>query len=119
MPPSHSTLCVATFFRGCDGLTAVFCWVQAWNSSGSANSACAASFLPAERWKCFFGQEVAKHVKTPLFVLNSKYDSWQVGQSEQLYSGELPAMPDDPKHCTGSRDHWLQHRAQILPPRSS
>ena len=57
---------VCAFYRG-----------QAWNSSGSANAACAASFPAAEKWKCFFGQEAAKHVKTPLFVLNSKYDSWQ------------------------------------------
>jgi hypothetical protein len=34
----------------------------------------------SEGWRCMFGATVAPFVKTPLFVLNSKYDTWQAGQ---------------------------------------
>lgn len=31
----------------------------------------------ADGWRCLFGANVARFVKTPLFVLNSKFDTWQ------------------------------------------
>jgi hypothetical protein len=31
----------------------------------------------SEGWRCMFGAAVAPYVKTPTFVLNSKYDTWQ------------------------------------------
>ena len=43
---------------------------SAWNSTGSANAACEASFGKGDAWQCFFGQNVAKFIKTPMFVLN-------------------------------------------------
>jgi hypothetical protein len=52
------------------------------NSTGSINKGCLAANGGAsggDSWKCFFGANVAKHVETPLFVLNSKYDTWQGG----------------------------------------
>jgi hypothetical protein len=63
-------------YDGSPGFPAVMQWgYSAWNSSlpGSANAGCAASFpAAADRWRCFFGQEAARFVQTPLFVLNSK-----------------------------------------------
>ena len=43
---------------------------SAWNATGSANDACEASYGKADAWQCFFGQNVAKFIKTPMFVLN-------------------------------------------------
>ena len=31
----------------------------------------------ASGWHCMFGAGTAKYVSVPLFVLNSKYDTWQ------------------------------------------
>lgn len=48
-----------------------------WNSSASMNEGCLAHYGLDDGWKCMFGSNLAPFVQTPLFVLNSKYDSWQ------------------------------------------
>lgn len=52
----------------------------AWNSSGGGagvDATCLAHYGVGEGWRCMFGANVAPFVETPLFVLNSKYDTWQ------------------------------------------
>ena len=58
-------------------------------TGASVNEACvvamAAKFgVPAgnrsEGWRCMFGASVINYIATPVFVLNSKYDTWQAGQ---------------------------------------
>lgn len=125
MPAAVKTKCIcdAMFsanvphYDGAVGFPADMQWgYSAWNSSGSANAACAASFAaPADRWKCFFGQEAAKHVQTPLFVLNSKYDSWQ-GPAIIGCSTALKACP------AAAQTYWVEYgkamaaAAAALPP---
>mmetsp|Transcript_8850 Transcript_8850/g.11841 ORF Transcript_8850/g.11841 Transcript_8850/m.11841 type:complete len:539 (-) Transcript_8850:821-2437(-) len=51
---------------------------QAWNSSYSINSGCKNSRSEEEdEWKCMFGEHVSMFVKTPVFIINSKFDTWQ------------------------------------------
>jgi hypothetical protein len=124
MPASVKTRCIcdAMFsanvphYDGAVGFPAMMEWgYTAWNSSGSANAACATSFPPQDRWKCFFGQEAAKHVTTPLFVLNSKYDSWQgpaiIGCSTVLKSCPAEAV----KYWTEYGEN-MSAAAHALPP---
>eukprot|EP00048_Salpingoeca_helianthica_P024201 m.30495 g.30495 ORF g.30495 m.30495 type:complete len:442 (-) comp9246_c0_seq1:86-1411(-) len=47
------------------------------NSTSGVNQDCIASNVGQE-WKCMFAPNTAPHVKTPLFALQSQYDSWQV-----------------------------------------
>lgn len=86
MPPSVKTVAIADAmfsantktWNGGDNFPASMEWgFKAWNASGSTNDACEAAYGASDAWQCFFGQNVAKHVQTPMFVLNSKYDSWQ------------------------------------------
>eukprot|EP00040_Diaphanoeca_grandis_P020239 m.107608 g.107608 ORF g.107608 m.107608 type:complete len:416 (+) comp27811_c2_seq1:300-1547(+) len=58
----------------------------AMNSTASVNQACVMYMAEtygvpkgntSEGWRCMFGSAVGKFVQTPLFVLNSKYDTWQ------------------------------------------
>jgi hypothetical protein len=51
---------------------------EAMNCSGSVNQACLAAH-PANGDVCMFGANTAPFIKTPLFVLNSMYDTWQAG----------------------------------------
>lgn len=51
----------------------------AWNATGGINPACLEFYGLANGWKCLFGANMAPHVQTPLFVLNSKFDTWQAG----------------------------------------
>jgi hypothetical protein len=51
-----------------------------WNaaSSGSVNAGCLTHYGgAAQGWHCLFGANVAPFVQTPLFILQSKYDTWQ------------------------------------------
>ena len=48
------------------------------NSVGGVDEDCARGFAPEVRWKCLFPQHVLGFVSTPLFVLQSAYDEWQL-----------------------------------------
>ena len=61
--------------------TRVFRWgFEAWNASGSINQKCLAAHSSASAggaWVCFHGAVAAQYVTTPLFIADSKYDTWQ------------------------------------------
>ena len=48
------------------------------NSVGGVDEDCARGFRPSLRWKCLFPQHAFNFVSTPLFVLQSAYDEWQL-----------------------------------------
>lgn len=41
--------------------------------------------LFARFWQCFFPQYVVPSMRTPLFVINAAFDSWQVGYIPLYY----------------------------------
>ena len=47
------------------------------------NDACI-SANAAEPWRCIFAQYTLPHIKTPFFVAEGAYDSWQLGNLLQL-----------------------------------
>lgn len=47
------------------------------NASASVNQACLASYGFSRGNECFYGGQVAPFVETPLFIVNSKFDTWQ------------------------------------------
>ena len=50
---------------------------SAWKAAASVNQDCLKFYGEANGFQCMFGGNAAHFVKTPLFVLNSKYDTWQ------------------------------------------
>lgn len=48
------------------------------NSVGGVDEDCARGFRPSVGWKCLFPQHAFRFVSTPLFVLQSAYDEWQL-----------------------------------------
>ena len=50
---------------------------RAWNVAASVNQDCLKSYGEANGFQCMFGANAAAFVTTPLFVVNSKYDTWQ------------------------------------------
>jgi hypothetical protein len=61
------------------GYGALMRWVcGAMNSTGGLPAACVAA-NPADPCKCIFAEHVVATAKVPLFPLQSKYDSWQIG----------------------------------------
>ena len=88
---------------------------EAWNSSGSGNDACEAHYKGGLEWMCFFGQNTAPFVKTPLFVLNSKYDSWQ-GPAIIGASGAIATCPADVQKYWVAYGQKMVDNALALPP---
>ena len=63
------------------------------NCSGGVNQACIKAMAPKnETWKCFMAQYTEPFITSPLFGLNSIYDSWQLSQILQI--------PCTPPNCT-------------------
>jgi len=62
----------------------------------------------SEGWRCMFGAEVAPFIKTPLFVLNSKYDTWQGAQI--IGAGKTPIT-----NCsTGIKQFWIEYGHEMV-----
>lgn len=70
------------------------------NSSAGAQEGCLRSKLPGDQWKCMFAEEIIEHVKTPLMVMNSAYDSWS---SFCIFTSEY-VDPSSPRNgnCTAA-----------------
>jgi hypothetical protein len=69
-----------------------FAWgYTAWNSSASINQRCRAAKGAAAAWECFHGAVATQFVETPLFIANSKYDTWQERGVLGLNATECPA----------------------------
>ena len=68
------------------------------NSSAGVNEACLHAKYPNEEWKCMFAEELLDHIKTPVMVMNSAYDSWS---SFCIFTSEY-VDPSSPKNgnCT-------------------
>ena len=92
-------------------------WVyRAMNASASVNQACLKACGSGNGWKCMFGANVAPFIQTPMFILNSKYDTWQ----EKVIVGVNCTITK----CTGDkRSFWVAYgremvkRVSALPPR--
>ena len=52
--------------------------IQKLDYTANVNANCIASTPVADQWKCIFAQYSYQYIKTPIFVLNSAYDSWQM-----------------------------------------
>jgi hypothetical protein len=53
-------------------------------TAGALSPACLAHFGDAEAHKCFMAPHMYPFIKTPLFVFNSKFDGWQMGNVLQV-----------------------------------
>jgi len=56
-------------------------WVfQAMNATSGVNQACISAHTPTKDTNlCFFAEHTSPHITTPIFPLQSQYDSWQTG----------------------------------------
>ena len=52
--------------------------VEVHDSINHLDRDCVSSLKPAIRWKCIFPQHAFKYIQTPVFVLQSAYDPWQL-----------------------------------------
>jgi len=68
-------------------------------ASAGVNQKCIAAHTPTkDTWKCFFAQHTAPFIETPIFPLQSQYDSWQL--SEDLDSTNVALINEYGKNLT-------------------
>lgn len=48
------------------------------NCREGVNQKCINSYPDEEKWKCFFAEYVAPFISTPIYAIQSKFDTWQV-----------------------------------------
>jgi len=82
-----------------------------WNvtGSGGTNLGCLSAYK-GEEWKCLMAPYIAPYIKTPIFVMNSAYDAWQM--TNVLVAQCIPS-PRNP--CTAQQNmSLLAFHAQFL-----
>jgi hypothetical protein len=99
---------IPTFAGQPNSLTLNTQWgFQAWNSSRSVPANCQAAVGKGKEWRCMFGAVVAPFVKLPLFIVNSKYDSWQQVAILEVNcsAGNCPAPQEQ---------YWIKYGQQLI-----
>lgn len=73
--------------------TPLFQWgFNAWNASAALSPACLAAFPVDQQWRCIFAQYTAAFIKTPTFMLNSRFDTCQLNVSGRVGNRVLPVF---------------------------
>lgn len=100
------------------------------NSTHGVNDACIAGEAP-NAWHCNMAQYVYKYIKSPIFPLNSAYDSWQTGciltaepvtlANDTSHNGNCSAVPgwascsSNPEACTTAQmGPYNEYRASFI-----
>jgi len=68
------------------------------NATSGVHQGCIANYAIKEQWKCMFAQYTAPFITTPMFPLQSEYDSWQT--SQDLDSGDAKLINEWGKNLT-------------------
>lgn len=55
-----------------------------WNvtGSGGTNANCLAAYPAAEAWKCLLAPFILEHIQADIYIMNSAYDAWQIGNNQ-------------------------------------
>jgi hypothetical protein len=55
-----------------------------WNvtGSGGTNAKCLAAYPATEAWKCLLAPFILPHIQADIYVMNSAYDAWQIGNNK-------------------------------------
>eukprot|EP00756_Hemistasia_phaeocysticola_P003666 Hpha_TRINITY_DN1236_c0_g1::TRINITY_DN1236_c0_g1_i1::g.44821::m.44821/K19882/NOTUM; O-palmitoleoyl-L-serine hydrolase len=84
----------------------------AMNVRRNINQACVSAYPNNTHWQCMFGSVVLNHITTPMFVLNSKYDTWQLKAILAL-SDDCKNGPSAP--CPSAMvSYWNNYTHQML-----
>jgi hypothetical protein len=60
------------------------------NATAGINQDCvAAHAATSDEWKCMFAEHSADHIRSPMFAMQSQYDSWQTGNVQGRASTQV------------------------------
>ncbi|XP_065840834.1 uncharacterized protein [Oscarella lobularis] len=78
------------------------------NVSTGLNQACVQAKAEDDKWQCFMGQYAYEYLKTPLFVFNSQYDTWQLDYILELGCRPPNCNARQMKHFNAWRPTYLK-----------
>lgn len=75
------------------------------NVSAGVDQSCVAAHTASDSWKCLFAEYTLPHISTPMFVLQSGYDAWQMANVLDLpcYGDVKSCSPAERKAFDGFR----------------
>ena len=65
-------------------------YAQLAGNTSALSAPCLAAQAPGSQWLCLFAENVAPHLRTPLFALQSYYDSYQVAAIANVRNASAP-----------------------------
>ena len=85
-----------------------------WNASSNTNAACWARYGGTEGWKCLLSQYIAPLLTTPVFVMNSLHDLYQLTGGEGILRFPCP-MPPSSATCNATNlAAFYQYRTDFI-----
>jgi len=81
-----------------------------WNATGGMHQSCVAA-NSANPWKCLFAVQTYPFINTPLFLVQAKYDSWQIQNILQL---QCLQWDDVPKCNPAELKAFMDYGASML-----
>ncbi|XP_065887895.1 uncharacterized protein [Dysidea avara] len=88
------------------------------NCTGGVNQDCIAA-NPTEEWKCFMAQYTYPHITTPIFLLNSRYDTYQINFILQLHCHAPNCSTDQMKEFMKYGNEFLVAAAPAITSKSN
>eukprot|EP01090_Pellita_catalonica_P014258 TRINITY_DN3585_c0_g1_i1.p1 TRINITY_DN3585_c0_g1~~TRINITY_DN3585_c0_g1_i1.p1 ORF type:complete len:413 (+),score=46.09 TRINITY_DN3585_c0_g1_i1:35-1240(+) len=71
------------------------------NCTNGVNQRCIAAQPKTDRWRCIFAQNNYPHIQAPIFIQNSFYDLWQMGNVWGVDANwGLSCLLGGPENCT-------------------
>ena len=89
--------------------------VRMFNSSNALNQNCLAAY-PGEEWKCFMAQYMAPYVRQQLFIVQSRFDEFQLMELLGLpcFAGQAYVPPFVPSNCTNNEKLMIKSFGERL-----
>jgi hypothetical protein len=60
--------------------------------AGGLSADCLQAFPPAQSWRCFMSPHMQRYIKTPFFMMNSRFDAWQVSLTAAKFGCVLSSL---------------------------
>ena len=89
--------------------------VRMFNSSNALNQNCLAAY-PGEEWKCFMAQYMAPYVRQQLFIVQSRFDEFQLMELLGLpcFARQAYVPPFRPSNCTSNEKSMIKSFGERL-----
>ena len=85
---------------------------QMQQATAGVNAACIAALPPEDNWRCIFANYSYAHTRTPMFPLQSAFDSWQL---KNIWAGDRSCASEQFANCSHAQiGHMNAYASDLL-----